>query len=161
MSAPTLAALYDFETQIETAVAGVLTAGGVTVGGTARGADVLNSPCVEVVCNLNGPWPGGNSTRLFSVGGDYRPDQFSASLLVTVLTDRKRNASSHGAFRGNVRALLYQFVSKFTGSNLPYLVIMDCTETGSSQSQDESRCLDITVLSWDVRFAILPTAWPT
>lgn len=161
MSAPTFAALYDFETQIEAAVSDVLTAGGVTVGATARSTELLASPCVEVVCNLNGPWPGGNSTRLYSVGGDYRPDQFSAAVLVTVLTDRKRNASSHGTFRGNVRALLYQFVSKFTGSNLPYLAIMDFTETGSSQSQDESRCLDVTFLSWEVRFAILPTAWPS
>ena len=161
MSAPTLVALYDFETQIESAVSAVLTAGGVTVGATARGPELLATPCVEVVCNMNGPWPGGNATRLYNVGGDWRPDQFSASVLVTVLTDRKRNPSSHGTFRGNVRALLYQFVSKFTGTNLPYLDIMDFTETGSAQAQDDPRGLDATTLSWEVRFAILPTAWPT
>ena len=160
MSAPSLAALYDFETQLETAVASILTAGGVTVAGKARADVTLTTPCCEVTSSISGPYPA-SAPDFYSVSGDYRPCTFSGTVQVHILTDRKRNASSHGTFRGGVRALLYAFVSKFTSSNLPYLEVFDAQESGSFNSVDDERGLDLTTLSWEVRFAILPTAWPT
>lgn len=160
MSAPNLATLYDFETQIESAVASILTAGGVTVAGTSRADVTLVTPCCEVLCHVGGPYPT-SAPNFFAVGTDYRPCTFSGTVQIRILTDRKRNPSSHGPFRGGVRALLYAFVSKFTNTNLPYLEIFDAQDAGAFQEVDDGRGLDTTTLSWEVRFAILPTAWPT
>lgn len=160
MSAPDLATLYDFETQIEAAVSAILTDGGVTVQAVSRGEAILASPFCAVTYQHGGPWPSG-SPRYVSVGGDFRPDQFSGTVQITAATDRKRNPDTHKTYRGKIRALGYQFVGQFTGSNLPYLAVMDFTETGTQPVEDEGKNLDLSILSWDIRFAILPNAWPT
>ena len=160
MSAPDLATLYDFETQIEAAVSSILTAGGVTVQAVSRSEVNVASPFCTVTYQHGGPWPSG-APRLSNQGGDWGPDQFSGTVQITVATDRKRNPNTHKTYRGGVRSLGYRFVSQFTGVNLPYIAVMDFTETGTQPVEDEGKNLDLSILSWDIRFAILPGAWPT
>lgn len=159
MPAPSLAALFDFETQIEAAVVTALAAVSVTAY-ASHATGNMATPYCGVSYIHGGPFPSGNP-RLFNNGSTWREDFFQGTLQVSVITDRKRNESSHSTYRGKVRNALYLYASNITGTELPYLSLMELTETGTQPNVSDMDNLDLSIINWSIRFAIKSTAWPS
>ena len=159
MPAPSLAALFDFETQVEGAIVAALTTATVTAYASHATGNMATPYCAVSYIH-GGPFPSGNP-RLFNSGGNWREDCFQGTLQVSVVTDRKRNESTHATYRGKVRNVLYTYASTITGTELPYLSLMELTESGTQPNVSDVDNLDLSVINWSIRFAIKSTAWPS
>lgn len=154
MRASSLEQLFDFETAIEAAVAGVLASMGISVHSQRDSAD-LKTPRIEVQFSS-----GSVTGHMAIVGCAQIYDQFAGTLRLTVVTDRAKNESSHSVFISKIRSKLYQPAKVFTESNLPFYDVFDVQDQGLQIGLDPERNLDVTVNAYSIRFGINPEAWP-
>lgn len=170
MPAPDVFALYDFETQLEDAVSGIITAG---LAGTipaitcevsvTRSSTTNNTPRVGINCSPGSPL--GHWTAQGQANPKQVPDMFNATLAIEISTTRPiDNALTdplHGVIRGLCRYYLSAGAKVFNGTNLPYLQVLDMQPASSSSGVPEAnKEQDMTVLLYAVKFAINPSAWP-
>lgn len=162
MPAPNYQTLYDFETQLETAWATILTTALAAIPITCqvlttRSATTDNTPRVELEC-LVGP---ALSQRKGLSTGTYRevPNAFKFTLAVRIVTTRPTNDNQHGVIRGLIRYNLTASANVIT-AQLAYLQILEqLMQTGASHIIDEKE-QDVSELTYDGWFAIADSAWP-
>lgn len=158
MPAPNIETLYKFEDYLEAAVKTNLGTNGSLTVYRQRDRDSVAAPFCAV--QLSGVTAAGNvHVDSSNVGWD---SDFNAQLSVAVVTNRvKEGASStHAATLGKVRRYLCD-TTKWTDAALPYHKVWSVTNSGSVPQVDEENRLDITTLSFAIKFIIREDAWPT
>ena len=158
MAAPSYAALYQFEEQLEDGFKSVLqTVSGLDVRQT-RDDDAQATPRCVLRASVGG-CAGGPRLGTNIPGGQLRPDLYDASITVDVFTNRRSNEASHATILGQIRAALYEW-SNFTTTRFPYLVILKCHEDGNSGPGLREGENDSTGLTFTLSFGIRHDAWP-
>lgn len=168
MAAQDFDTLYDFEDQIETALAAVLTAA-LAAGPTPIACQVLTSrdfatkqtPRIEV------EFATGKAMNQRTTAGQASPRQvpnaFEGTLTVSIVTDRQteQTTSVHGLIRGRVRFNLSAAAQPFTAINIPNLQILDLLQASTVPNIQGDKEQDITAIGFSVLFAIQNSAWPS
>jgi hypothetical protein len=170
MPAPDFQTLYDFEDQIETAVAAVLTSVLTPILTplsltcpifVSRDIDTKETPRVEV------EFATGASLDQRGAFGQANPKQiptsFTGVLTVGIVTTRPLDSMSqaHGQIRGAVRYALSAGAKLFNTGNLPYLQILDLLPSSTAPNLQQNKEQDVTVLQYAMKFAISNDAWPS
>lgn len=160
-AAPDLKTLLDFETQIETACAGIIedaldiAAASVNI---TLDQDSLVTPRVEVAFEvgeaLDAPVPrNGTQAKI-----DY--DKHTGTLSLRLVTDGSINGTQtdHRHKRALLRAAFLISDVDFNAVNLPYYEIRYLRPTGTTFSVDGEH--QISDLTYEVQFGFTGTAWP-
>lgn len=158
MPAPSLSALFDFETQVETAAATFLAEATGFVVFTSISVQVLTVPRIEVECRL-GEAPDPPMQR----GGGASPNSvdysaYTAELGIKIVTDNSVGVASHASTRGLVRSVMLQSVPNWSEGNLPYLAMKYMRPTGTAIEADGD--LNISSLAYALIFTMRTTGWP-
>ena len=160
-TAPDLKTLLDFETQIETACAGIIedeldiSAASVNI---TLDQDSLVTPRVEVSFEageaLDAPVPR-NQT-----GAKIDYDKHTGTLTLRLITDGSVNGtqSDHRQKRGQLRAAFLISEVGFNEVNLPYYEIRYLRPTGTAFSVDGDH--QVSELTYQVEFGFTSDAWP-
>lgn len=166
MAAPDFATLYDFETQMEDALASaittILTAASITAPvSVTRDVETNDTPRVEITFS-----PGNALTQRTAIGQatpKQVPNSFQGAYSVKIVTSRQiipDNAELHGTIRGWVRYVLTAGAKGFNTSNLPYIQILEMLPTSATAQIYDEKQQDISELNHEVWFAIRNDAWP-
>lgn len=159
MPADNIETIYRFEEALEAAVKANLTANASLT--TYRQRDTsgnVSAPFAAV--QVSGITADG--TQRVDSGGTFGWDSdFTATLTVVVATNRVKEAgsSTHTATLGKVRRYLLD-LTKWTDAALPYLKVWCINCNGSQPAVDEDGRLDLTTLTFRVRFLTREDAWP-
>jgi hypothetical protein len=148
-----LATIYDFETPIESAFAALLAAQGLTAKATADSIDFQSDrPRVEVQFNVTGA----NDSRQFACpDGVHRHDLYSGTLTLAIITESGAD-TTHAEYRAKVRtAMSGAYSASMADLEIRYLVPQ--SSTPAVRPEDN---LQVSNLTYEVRFGIKPTAWP-
>ena len=159
MPASNIETIYQFEDAIESAVKTNLTSNASLT--TYRQRDTTASVAAPFsAVQLSGITSDGTQRKDASSDFGWDSD-FTATLTVVVATNRvKEGASStHAATLGKVRRDLLD-LTKWTDDALPYLKVWCVNIAGTQPSVDEDDRLDLTTLTFRIRFLIKETAWP-
>lgn len=166
MAAPDFIAVYDFETAIEAALYGVFVAEGIAdtfYSGSQQDFD-RPRPRVELYFSV-----GSQTGHIRPDATYYRPDAFSGSLTVRIVSNSKPGTDStaeHSAYRATVRNIMAKarglLVADAAGDDtlLPYHTINDIVQSGSNPSYEGQEGFFETSLNYDLKFNIRPAAWP-
>lgn len=155
--APDFSTLYDFEGSIETAVCTVLDSFGLRTL-TQESDENQSTPFISVSFSTG---EGDRSSPYMVAGNEPRPRRYMGVLTTTIYTTRKENGEVAVSYRKRLRALLYGFRRSFTEAVLPYHVVTQMWETGTTRSINvDSEPMDVTTITWGVEFYIRPNAWP-
>lgn len=153
MPAASLTVLFDFETQIESAIETALTAAGVTAT-KQRDADDKAAPLVSIQFTQ-----GESLGSLFKHDGVYREDRFEGEVVLTIATYRNATSDSHPTYRAKVRTVMSDWQTDINGE-LDHLILLDCKTAGASPEVSQEDDYDISALRYRTPFAIRSTAWP-
>ena len=162
MSAPTNAALLDYETNIEDALgsylSNVLTATQVLTPRTVIGtAQILTTPRVTLSVQISGTDPNQQNNRATdSLSYDSHK---LGSVTLSCVTRRDGSGLSLGTLRGRVRTALLSATAALTSSNLPYYEIRELREGASTVGSDADNDEIICTINYSLAFFILPTQW--
>ena len=161
MPAPDFPSLYDFEGQIEGAFQVVLqTALGTAVTGVfvTRDQTIKDAPRVELEF-----MKGAALKQRYTMGTPPRqvPNAFVGSLQAKIVTARPLHHDTHGNIRGIVRYTLSAGANVINSGNLPYLQIMEMTPGSDSGMMIDEKAQDVSILKYDLWFAINNSAWPS
>jgi len=166
MPADSLDQIYDFETAIEAAFKAFFVSQEIAAYVTNDiGETQKERPRVELMY-ANGSELGHNSTA----STYYRPDTFSGSLNVAVVTNAKdetAGTAEHAQFRARVRNVMAQSRTALKadrdGDNtaLPYHCVLDVMESGTSPAYSPEDGHFVSRLSYELKINIRPEAWPT
>ena len=165
MPATNLYDLYKFEDVIEQAMAVLLTANSIT-NAIQRGTASAATPRVEIKLVV-----GAQDARYYMRGTTPNyygtPKSWIGNLTFTIITNRNLNSSTHTTYRSKIRMLMHNrfsttyWSSAFLSTNLPYHEIVDHEETGSTEEVQSEDNLDISSITFAIKFAIKDDAWPT
>lgn len=142
--------LYQFEDQLESAIATVLNAGGVT--SYVQRQDVeLATPFVAVQCRI-GEVQGYQAFSELVV----RPVAWRFAISLKITTNRHIDILDphHISWRAKIRHLMYGYQTSFLSSILPYHEIGEMTETGTSASVIPDMDFDVSEIAFQSCFAI-------
>jgi hypothetical protein len=160
-AAPDLVSLFKFEKQIETAVKAVLAIPSFGLH-IQRSTDELATPFVAFQFRLGAAT---GHVQLVPKGSDRIAikDTYAGTLECEVNTNRGAldQQELHDDYRARIRVAMMDYERTFTATVLPWLLIDDITESGTSPSIDGGNDLDISKVSFAVRFRIRSDAWPT
>lgn len=160
MPASNIETIYRFEEALEAAVKTNLTDNASLT--TYRQRDTtanVSAPFAAV--QLSGITADG--TQHADSGGTFGWDaDFTGTLTVVVATNRVKEggSSTHTATLGKVRRYLLDLM-KWTDAAIPYLKVWCVNCAGSQPTVDEEALLDLTTLTFRVRFLIREDAWPS
>ena len=154
MAAPDLDTLFDFETQIETAIDTVLTTAGLTAT-KQRDTSDLASPFVAVQF-VQGETLGNLYIHTDSV---KREDRWNGEIILTITTQRQKNNSSHATYRKAIRKEFANWQNQIN-AQLTYLILLDCKTMGSTPEIAVDENHDQSVMRYGTPFAIRSSAWP-
>ena len=155
-----LATIYNFEGAIQQAAVDLLVAGGLAAFGPDDEIDFTKDrPRVEVASfTVNGA---NDSRQFICPDGVARHDTYSGTLTLAIITDTKTDdqaaANSHNTYRATVRAVMSGILS----ASLTDLELRYCTPQGSTTKISPQENMDVSNLTYELRFAIKTTAWPT
>jgi hypothetical protein len=162
MPASTNAALLDYETNIEDALAtyldGAITSTQVLTTRTLLTSDeILTTPRITVAVQIAGTNPSQQATKS-SYAGDYDSHKLGTVSLVATM---RRNASGQGmtALRGGIRAAMIPVVAALNGTNLPYYQILTLREGSCSTSFNADNDEIVYALTYALEFYIKPDQW--
>jgi hypothetical protein len=165
--APSLAALRDFETQLDTVLATVLLPyASAPYGFQVVGHDSsqpLTTPRIEFEISLGDP-PGPQGSNLVRADTGAQT-AFSGTLALRLVYDQlKIPADTLGAARGSLRSLFSPETQTINATNLPYLDVCSLTEISSARArfrdEESEKLLSEWVTVWAFNLYIRPTAWP-
>lgn len=144
---------YDFETAFESAVVSLLTAQNIAAG-SSLSSDTLTTPRVDVK---------------FEAGAEqsvYTPTEsaqgisaiWEGTLTLTVITDRDRNSVSHAAYRATIRGALAETTGTAWAAALGSAHrALDVSHVSTlCDVLDGDRALDASVMTYRVKFGLLP-----
>lgn len=154
MQATDILDLYKYEDAIETAVKTLLSANEITAS-RQRDAATLATPRAEVQFTTGS---GIEHYHNFP-GANPRPDTFSGSLSVGIVTDRTKNDADHTTIRAKVRNLIYDFRDSINVL-LSYHAILRVLESGTSPLVTAEDNQDVSTVNFTVDFCIRTDAWP-
>lgn len=168
MAAPTVASLYDIESNYESALANyfanvntswqVLTPR--TLANSVAGTDFLRTPRITVEFAVTGT----GVQREFSAGVNYHGVEYYAHKMglvtLTMATQRANIQQDYGLMRGTARYALTETPQVFNANSLPYYQTIDVSEGNSGQGVNKDNDEVITHATFPVEFFILPTAFP-
>ena len=168
MAAQDFDALYNFEDQIETAIAAVLVAA-LAAGPTPIACQVLTSRdfATKQTPRLEVEFATGKAMNQRTTAGQANPRQvpsaFEGTLTVSVVTDRQteQSVAVHGILRGRARFNLSAAAQPFTSINIPNLQILDMLPANTVPGMQTDKEEDITAMSYSVMFGIQNNAWPS
>jgi len=155
MPAANVIDLYRYEDAIETAVKTLLQANGIAAYKQQDTAETV-TPRAEIQF---APGAAEEHYHLF-LNGDQRPDVFTGSLQVAVVTNRETNGLDHSTVRATVRHLIYGFLETLNPL-LAYHAIYRVLESGSSPTIQPEENHDRTEINFSVEFNIRTDAWLT
>ena len=172
MAAPSLAALYDFETQFEDAAQAILISQGIDayISEWQGALPLVNTglsfevgPATSDLTFL--PLASGQSaTRPYQ---DYFRYTGNLDVEVRVNRDVEMGPSEAGVtsflaqVRGMIRATFMKSQWPFYNTNLPYYRVSDIRPNGTTSGFDKERNVDTVILRFAITFAIQPSAWPS
>jgi hypothetical protein len=160
--------IYDFETAIEAAFKLVFAEDELTAYTINElGETQKERPRVELFY-ANGAEAGHNSTA----SEYYRPDTFSGSLTVAVITNSKDESigiAEHAQFRGRVRNIMAKCRTRFKADRdaadvdalLPFHCVLDVVGSGTSPAYSPDEGHLVSRLNYEIKINIRPDAWPT
>lgn len=158
--------IYDFETAIEAGFKSFFTSQDIAAYVTNDAGETQKPrPRVEIMY-ANGAEAGHNSTA----STYYRPDTFTGSLTVAVVTNAKDESigtAEHALFRARVRNAMAKSRSLLKadadGANtlLPYHCVLDVVESGTAPAYAPEDGHFVSRLNYELKINIRPDAWPT
>lgn len=154
MQASDFETLYKIEDAMETAVKTLFEQNSIT-GLRQRDADSAATPRATIQFTV------GANTEHYHIfpNGETRPDIWSGSLSIGVVTDRTKNNSDHSSIRAKIRHLLYSFATTLNPI-LAYHSIMRVLESGTTPTVISDQNQDMSEINFTVNFCIRPDAWP-
>ena len=159
MPAQDIDTLYDFESQMEEAFAGILTADGFPHVYTSRDPEKIITPAVVL------RFATGAALSQRALRGDpprLVPCAFEGTMIAEIITGRRLpDAPDHGPFRGRVRFLLSAAANLIEDRNMPWLQILDFLPGGTSPAMTEEKEIDRSAIHFAMKFAIRNEAWPS
>ena len=163
MPATDVKQIYNFDNNFETAVRGVLIAGGYGDSFIAGISQDLPPSRLEVMFQTGEAM---NEAALPS--GDHVYDFYAGTLTVRIVTFRPDDQPSllpgvstvHSEWASGVRALLQERVAPFNTTNLPYYAVRTILPRGTVRDLDGRWLEDYTKLDFSVQFGIRADAWP-
>jgi hypothetical protein len=163
--APSLDVLFDFEGQMSLACQNVFSLAqfdsGVPIG--IQSSDEIKTP--EYVFHFTS---GGNldGSEQFPYGFKVR-DHYSGKLDVVIFTTRSENTASDAPlYRSRVRQVFILWRGRFASQDqfgnplCPYYQILEILESGSTMTAKYDDNMDLTAVSFQIKFRINPNAWP-
>jgi hypothetical protein len=165
MPASSIAALLDYETNIEDAVRTFLLGSGyfgathqiLTPRTLLTTEAELETPRVTVALNVSGS---GMLEEQRTTDSAWYQAERTGTLQIIVTARRDGAGQSIGTMRGKVRKAMLDATAALDGSTLPYYSLLTVIESGAQNSgnaeNDELAC----AMNFDVRFCIKPDAWP-
>ncbi len=171
MAAPSLPALYDFETQFESAAQAILLNSGIDayISESQVKLPLINTgislelgPALDQLTQLplaTGQTPGTNYQEYF---------RYTAQLVLEVNVNRDTQIPPGKSgvltflaqIRGMIRGTFLKSQWPFQNSNLPYYRVSDIRPNGTTMGYDRNRNVDTVILRFAITFAIQPSAWP-
>jgi hypothetical protein len=155
--ATTLAALYQFESQLETGFAALLNSVTTNIY-YRRSTETKASPFLDVLVSIG---PATNHERW--TGSEKEENIFEATISVSVHTGRSKSGqnTAHHDLIGKVRSVILSSVSGYNSTNFPDLAVLSISSEGSSFEVDQETNLDRTILEFSFFFGIRSTAYPS
>lgn len=162
MAAPTIAALLDFETNIEDAFAVYLriahpTYQVLTPRTIPSDQDKLRTPRFELSLAITGS---GSSEHDRTIDGKTYESSRTGSLSIRAATRRADPDNLLGTLRGQLRAALLPATLAVDATDLPYYALTHITEAGASPQSFAGNDEIISDLSWSIAWFIKPDQWP-
>ena len=154
----TLLALYSVEASVEPAVVTVVTTELAAVTGlqVCRSRQDVSkvTPRVEVLLTLGAKTGGRRASS-----GAMELMEWLGTLTFSVVTNRKKNGSSHDDILGRLRVMCLYGQNKFASTPTNH-AILKMEDAGTTHSVDEASDEQVTDLSFDVRIGIRHSVWP-
>lgn len=150
----TLAEIYQLEKHIETGVSTLLDGTTANIY-TSRETTDLASERIEIKAilgeNLEHRHPFSDGSSVFDV--------WTATLELTVATNRGENSQNHSELLGKVRA---RITKKYFDANFTHeiIVTLDVRDSGTIDSFSDENDIDISTLSFYLVVNVKPSAWP-
>lgn len=168
MPVPSFQTLYNFEDQIESAVASAISAAIANLGMdetavqilTSRDLSIKSTPRIEISFSLTGAMTQ-RSTFNQAVPKET-PNAFEGSISVILATTRPEDATAidmHGPLTGAIRYAMSAPAQVFTSGNLPNLQIMNMLPENQSSRVFDEKEQDLKSLGYHIWFAIQNSAW--
>jgi hypothetical protein len=123
-----------------------------------RSTETKATPFIDVLCTV-----GAALDQNHQRSGGIVHNAFNATLELGVTTARSTSGqnSSHHSILSACRVALLADDTGYNSTNFPNIAILDIRPSGSSYDIDEDTNTDTTTLSFDLVFAVRPTAWPS
>ena len=157
MSAPDFETLYQFDENMQSSFAALLTAAGLTNASRGDNEDLATPfAAIEFVTGAaRDHW------KLMD-DGSQRPDSFNAKLTIGIKTNRGVAAQDgkQAEWKAIIRKLFYDVKTNFTAVKFPLYYIARIMESGESPSLVTADDHEITGMEWDIIFGIRADAWP-
>lgn len=165
MPASTVAALLDYETNYENAIAGYLdnvnalsSVQILTPRTLLTSEPILTTPRITVSLALTGTNPNQQATRA-NTSAEYDSHKF-AQLTLNCVTHRDGSGQSLTTIRGGVREAMLKATAALNGNNLPYYQTLTVREESSNFGPGVENDEIQATLTYGVEFYIIPTQWP-
>jgi len=163
MPATDVKQVYNFDNNFETAVRGVLVAGGYGDSFVSGITQDLPESRIEILFQA-----GEAINEAVLPNGDHVYDYYTGLLTVRIVTFRPDDQPSllagvstvHSEWAAGVRALLQMRAVPFTSANLPFYVVKAISPRGTARDLDARWMEDYTKLDFSVEFCIRADAWP-
>lgn len=162
MAAPSIAALLDYETNIEDALATYLAAQisstqVLTTRTLLTAEESLETPRVTVAVQIGGTDPNQQNNRTTD-GAEYDSHKTGTLTLVAVM---RRNASGQSmtTLRGGIRKAMLSATAALTASNLPYYQVTLLREGSCVAGFDATNDELSYTLNYSLEFFIKPDQW--
>jgi len=156
MAAPNLAALFNIEPAVESALRSRLTALLPALPAFIQ-RDTRELPARFVAIQFT---TGADTGRIHQIAdGTFRPDSFACTLQLQIQTVRiGGRLDNHGFYRGKLRALVME--ARHDPAFLPYYVLNPFDQQSGTESIQVQDDCDLSALVFTGIIGIRPSAWP-
>lgn len=160
MAAQNLKQLLDFETQFETALAGIVEDEleiAASVIHLTLDQDEMATPRVEITVEIN---EAQDQPTLRSTPAVLDYSRYSGTVTMVVVSDATiiGSQTTHREYRAKLRAAMLISRVDFNAVNLPYYEVVYLRPTGTNYETDGMHAMS--TLTFEMNFVIKPDAWP-
>lgn len=155
MPAADFPTLYRFEDYIEAACVTILTNASL-VAYRQQGNASLPTPRVDVQLSV-GP---AIEHYVPNTAGEQFVNTWQGALRFGIITKRETGGTTHRTYRSTVRSEMNR-ISRFTVTMLPYHTISKLIEAGTQPSAVQDEHHDVSIITYNIWWQILPAAFPT
>lgn len=158
MIAPNLDALFDVETQVETACKTILTAAGFSAFMQRDVTEDVQPPYIGIQLTM-----GAVQGHRFTYNGNVWLDAWHATLGFEIVTKRSGQSSvgqNHALMRAQLRRFMQYASAQFGENDLPYHTLTMIQEAGTTPKVIGEHDEDISQLHFECVISIRANAWP-